>query len=270
MDPFDLYFEEDLGDRGDVTTEAVGVDAAGQAEILIREPAIVAGIEEVCKLFARVGVEPETRVHDGERVDAETVVATGRGEAADLLRVERLALNVLGRMSGVATRTRRTVEAARKANRDLVVAATRKTTPGFRPFEKRAVVLGGGDPHRHGLHDGILIKENHLAFVSVEDAVQRAERTGMRVQVEAETEQEAVDAAAAGADRVLLDNIPPERLAEVAGTLRDRFPDVVLEASGGITPENVERYAPPVDVVSLGSLTTRAEWVDFSMYVEPI
>lgn len=266
----EAYLAEDLGDDGDVTTEALGIDASALGRVQLNEPAIVAGIEEATRLIAHVRAEPESRTFDGERAEAGEIVLTARGDADRLLGIERLMLNILGRMSGIATRTRETLERARRANPDIVVAATRKTTPGFREAEKRAVVVGGGDPHRQGLHDAVLIKENHLVFVDPDDAVAAARETGLRVIVEAETLEEGEAAAEAGADRVLLDNFDPEPLAEVAATLRDGFPNLILEASGGITPGNVERYAGPVDVVSLGSLTTQADWVDCSMRLEAL
>lgn len=264
------YLAEDLGDAGDVTTEALGIDASALGRVRLGEPATVAGIEEATRLIAHVGAEPESRTFDGEPGEADEIVLTARGDADRLLEIERLLLNILGRMSGIATRTRNSLARARRANPDIVVAATRKTTPGFRDAEKRAVVLGGGDPHRRGLHDAVLIKENHLVFVDPDDAVAAARETGLRVIVEAETLAEAEAAAKAGADRVLLDNFDPETLAEVAGELRDAHPDLVLEASGGITPDNVADYAGPVDVVSLGSLTTEADWIDYSMYLEAL
>jgi nicotinate-nucleotide pyrophosphorylase (carboxylating) len=191
-------------------------------------------------------------------------VASVEGPARAVLTGERVALNVLGRMSGIATATRRYVDAV--AGTGATILDTRKTTPGLRTIEKEAVRCGGGTNHRLGLHDGILIKDNHLRVAgSLADAVARAKATGIAVEVECDTLEQVREALAAGADRILLDNMTRPELRE-AVALVDRRAE--LEASGGITLENVRAVAETgVDFVSVGALTHSARSLDVSLEV---
>jgi nicotinate-nucleotide pyrophosphorylase (carboxylating) len=193
-----------------------------------------------------------------------------RGGARSILQAERLLLNFMSRMSGISTLTR---ECAGRAGK-VRVAATRKTTPGFRSFEKRAVVVGGGDPHRFDLSSSVIIKDNHLKLMSLEEALCAAKAGASftkKVEVEVERLEDVLKAASLGADIIMFDNMRPEMIREGVERLkreglRDR---VLLEASGGITPENVSDYAATgVDVVSLGALTRSARWIDFSLEIE--
>lgn len=249
----------------DVTDELVaGHETSAVART--REAGVAAGVEAAAAVFAELDVDATPLVADGERIDAGDDLLAVEGAADAVLRGERLALNLLGSMSGVATATRECVERAGETR----VAATRKTTPGYRAFEKWAVDLGGGDPHRYSLADAVLIKENHVAVVGLEAAVTAAvERSSFTttVEVEAETREQAVRAADCGADVVLLDNMTPEEVADCVAALDGA--GVTVEASGGITPENVAEYADAgVDVVSMGSLTHSADWLDVSMVTE--
>lgn len=212
---------------------------------------------------------------DGSSVRSGTVVLRLRGDARRILSAERTLLNFLMHASGVATATRRAVEAARGARRPLEVWATRKTMPGLRDLEKAAVVHGGGRPHRRDLSDAVLIKNNHLALLPLTEAVARARsRAGPseRVEVEVRSVPDAVAAARAGADALLLDNVPPSRARaivrrlEEAGLRRGRW----VELSGGITPEEVRRYrSVGANAVSLGSLTHSARALPFHLTVRP-
>ena len=194
------------------------------------------------------------------------------GPAREVLRGERVAVNVAGHASGVATKTRRAVAAAREVDDDIRVAATRKTTPGLRGIEKRAVAAAGGDTHRLDLSHAVMVKDNHVAELGLERAVERfRDRVSFATKVEVEVEEpgDAPRAAAAGADVVLLDNMDPETTERavdlLAGRAADLGREVLAEASGGITVETVPEYAATgVDVISLGSLTHSAAALDYS------
>jgi len=255
--------EDGVGWR-DVTSGLVaGHDAS--ATVRSREDGVAAGVAEAGATFEELDAGVEALVDDGDRIEAGDPILRVEGPAEGLLAAERLALNLLMSMSGVATATRRAVDRAG----GIGVAATRKTTPGFRYYEKRAVRLGGGDTHRYDLSDAVLIKENHVAILGLETAIRTArERASFTTVVEAEVEsrEEAVRAADAGADAVLLDNLPPDEAADCAAALPG---NVTVEASGGITPDTVAEYADAgVDVVSMGSLTHSSNWLDATMLVD--
>ncbi|MFP4188710.1 MAG: carboxylating nicotinate-nucleotide diphosphorylase [Halobacteriales archaeon] len=263
------FLREDVpADWRDVSSAVV--DGEAQATVFTREDGVAAGVEEACGVFEYLGVEPNPRVEDGDRVESDDVILEPSGDATALLRGERLALNVLGSMSGIASATRDCVDRVEGASADTVVAATRKTTPGYRDFEKRAVRLGGGDPHRHDLTHAVMVKENHIALAGLEDAVRRAVEMSSfttKVEVEAETLSTAERAADLGADIVLLDNMEPDEVA-VAVNVLDGY-GVTVEASGGITRENVAEYARAgADIVSMGSLVHSSNWLDLSMRVD--
>jgi len=263
------FLREDFPDpRRDVSSAVVKGEA--EATVFTRDEGVAAGVEEACAVFSRLGAEPNPCVEDGERIDAGDTVLEPEGDAVALLRGERLALNLLGSMSGVATATRECVDEVERAGAETTVAATRKTTPGYREFEKRSVRLGGGDPHRHNLTDAVMLKENHLELVGLETAYERAREKASfttKIEVEAEDLRTAERAAELGADIVLLDNMTPDEVAEAVETLEGY--DVTVEASGGITRKNVAEYARAgADVVSMGSLVHSSDWLDLSMRVE--
>ncbi len=269
------FLAEDIG-YGDITTNAL-VDSKLRAEgrIVCKESALIAGVEEALLLLKLVSCEGKAEVHDGDRVKEGATVLSGRGPARSLLYVERTMLNLLSHMSGIATATADLVSIVRKERAGKVkVACTRKTIPGLRYFEKKAVMLGGGDSHRLRLDDAMLIKDNHLALAgSIRESVRQA-RTVVsftkKIEVEATTPDQAVDAAEAGADIVLLDNMTPREVQRSlslleAKSIRKR---VLVEASGGITRENIASYAKTgVDVVSVGAITHSARAIDMSMEV---
>ncbi|MDZ7689396.1 MAG: carboxylating nicotinate-nucleotide diphosphorylase [Halobacteriales archaeon] len=266
----DSFLREDVPDvRRDISSTVVEGETA-EATVVTRDDGVVAGVEEACAVFSRLGAEANPRVEDGERTDAGDVVLEPSGDAVALLRGERLALNLLGSMSGTATATRECVDAVEETDTDTTVAGTRKTTPGYREFEKRAVRLGGGDPHRHDLTDAVMLKENHLELVGLETAFRRAKEGASfttKIDVEAEDLHTAERAAELGADIVLLDNMTPDEVAEAVERLDGT--GVTVEASGGITSENVAEYARAgADVVSIGSLVHSSDWLDLSMRVE--
>jgi len=261
------FLQEDVG-TGDITSEALLEDQYAKGFIVSKEPCTVAGLEEVAKLFEMLGLKVERYKMDGESIPRGEKVLTVEGRARDILCGERVALNILMRMSGIATMTKRLTEKCRAVGSNAKVAGTRKTVPGFRRFDKKAIAIGGGDPHRMGLYDAILIKDNHLKLVPMETALERAKRKGMKVEVEVGTVEEALTAAKEGADRIMLDNMSPEEAAEAARKARLIKQDIEIEVSGGITEDNIHLYAPFADLISVGSLTHSVKSIDFSLELE--
>jgi nicotinate-nucleotide pyrophosphorylase (carboxylating) len=256
---------EDVGE-GDVTTDAVvAEDMTGSAVILLREPGVVCGLAMVEAVFRALegDVEVEAVVEEGDLVESGTVVTRVSGPLRAILTGERTALNFLGRLSGIATLTRRYVDAVQGTG--VSILDTRKTTPGLRVLEKHAVAVGGGRNHRFGLADGVLIKDNHLrATGSIRTAVERVRAaTQLPVEVECDTLEQVSDAIEAGADAILLDNMTPDGLLAAVVLVNGR---ARLEASGGVTLDNVRAIAETgVDEISIGALTHAARSLDVSL-----
>jgi len=265
----ELYLKEDLNEKGDITTDAIIGDEEGVAFIQSKENCILAGVEEAMEIFKRLGCQVEILKKDGEEAKAGEKVLRINGKIKGILAGERLALNFMGRMSGIATLTRELVEACKKKNPNVEVAATRKTTPGFRKYEKKAVKIGGGYPHRMGLYDGVLIKDNHLACVSLREAIRKAMKLGREVEVEVENMDDAVIAAEEGADIIMLDNMPPAKAKLAMIKVKNINPKIKVEVSGGITPENITNYTF-ADRISLGWLTHSVKNKDFSLEIEKV
>ena len=268
------FLSEDLG-RGDITTQScVMRQQRARGRFLAKEPMVVAGLEAAEAVFTTLDSQQqlEAFVSDGDEVEAGKVIARTQGFADVLLGGERVALNLLQRLSGIATRTREFVRAVEGTKAQIV--DTRKTAPGLRMLEKYAVQAGGGRNHRFGLDDGVLIKDNHIALAGgVATAVERA-RAAVghlhRVEVEVSNDKDLRDAIESGADILLLDNLSPEETARAVELARGLKPDVLLEASGGITLENVRAYAEAgVDLISVGALTHSARAVDISFKIQP-
>jgi nicotinate-nucleotide pyrophosphorylase (carboxylating) len=264
---------EDVG-QGDVTSEAVvPADLTAEAVVLVKEAGVAAGIEETVIFAESLGLKVTVEVADGDEIKSGTVIMKISGNARTILSAERTMLNLLSRMSGIATKTRKLAEKLRKANLKAKVAATRKTAPGLLYFDKKAVVVGGGDPHRLRLDDMILIKDNHVAIAgSVENAVKKAKAAKFNKKIEAEVTStaDALKAAAAGADIVMLDNFSPEQVREAVDALKKAgfFGKVLLEVSGGITEQNLLDYAAAqVDIVSMGALTHSVKALDISLEI---
>lgn len=265
-----LRFIREDAPWGDVTSETVVPDVTCRAVVRAKSQGVVAGLSEARRLFEHFGVTVRERSADGRAVAPGTVLLDLDGPARAILLVERTALNIIGRMSGIATRTREAVEAVRAVSPDVRVAATRKTAPGLRVLDKKAVILGGGDPHRYTLSDMVLIKDNHLALTPLAEAIRRAKKESLYrvVEVEVETVEDAVTAAGAGADIVLLDNMTPDTVREavraLAGRgLRDRL---TLEVSGGVGEDTLVGYAATgVDIISMGALTHTVRNFDVSL-----
>ncbi|MDD3493501.1 MAG: carboxylating nicotinate-nucleotide diphosphorylase [Candidatus Thermoplasmatota archaeon] len=262
------FLAEDLGERGDITSDALLTDQVGEGYVIAKQDCMVAGLAEATAVFAHLGLQVEQMAKDGEQVDAYQKVLRVTGSARDILAGERLALNIVARMSGIATLTHRLVETVHRKNPKVQVAATRKTTPGFRRYEKKAVELGGGMTHRWGLYDGIIIKDNHLRFMSIREAIRKAQQIGdLPVEVEVECMEDAVIAAEEKADIIMLDNMNPAKGKLAASEARSVYPEVKIEVSGGITPDNITNYTF-ANIISLGWLTHSVNSADFSLDLE--
>jgi nicotinate-nucleotide pyrophosphorylase (carboxylating) len=261
---------EDLGRAGDLTTDAiVPAGLIAEARVVARAAGRIAGLDPALGAFRLLdpGIEAEVALPDGSDAPAGATIAVVRGSARALLAAERTALNLLGHLSGVATATRGLVAAV--AGHRARVVCTRKTTPGLRALEKRAVRAGGGANHRFGLDDAVLIKDNHRALAGgVRPAIERARGAVghlVKIEVEVDTLAELEEALAAGADAVLLDNMTPAELRRAVDLAAGR---AVTEASGGITPANAgEIAATGVDLISVGWLTHSSPALDVALDV---
>jgi nicotinate-nucleotide pyrophosphorylase (carboxylating) len=261
--------QEDIG-AGDLTTQStVAPDTRARGTITAKEPGVVAGLGVAARVFALLddAVHLESRVREGDRVSAGAAVAVLEGPARSILTGERVALNFLQHLSGIATRTAGLVQ--RIAGTRARVVDTRKTTPGLRALEKWAVRAGGGHNHRHGLYDAILIKENHIAAAGgIELALQRARAAAphtSRIEIEVERLDQIETALAAGADVILLDNMAPAQLQEAVARIGGR---ALTEASGGVTEKNIRAIAETgVDIISVGALTHSVRALDLSLRI---
>jgi len=270
MDDIDRFLLEDLGKEGDITSDNLFTNETAEAIIIAKENCVVAGLEELRNVFEKTGAFTTLLVKDGDLVKEKTIVAKIKGPARSILKGERLALNILGRMSGIATETKRLVGICRKINPNVKIAATRKTTPGFRKFEKKAVIIGGGEPHRYGLYDAVIIKDNHLKLIgSVEKAIKKIKEKvkNKKIEVEVENEKDAVIAAKLSVDVIMLDNFNPKSAEIVAKKIRKINNNVLIEISGGINPKNITKYARFADIISLGYLTHSIKNKDFSLEI---
>jgi nicotinate-nucleotide pyrophosphorylase (carboxylating) len=260
---------EDLG-WGDVTTDAtVDADLKAKGLIIAKSPCVIAGLDVAAEVFHQLDPAASFRAlrRDSDRCQPGDVVAEVRGAAGTMLTAERTALNFLQRMSGIATLTRRFVDAAGGA---IVILDTRKTTPTLRTFEKYAVRAGGGTNHRSGLDDGILIKDNHIRLAGgVQRAMQRMKdaRQEMPIEIEAQSLEQVDQAITAGADIILLDNMRPDEMRQAMRRINGR---AKVEISGGVTLENIPELARTgADYVSIGALTHSAPAADLSFELEP-
>lgn len=268
---------EDIG-QGDVTsTLIVPKECNVEAEIIAKERGVVSGIEEAEVLLESLGLKFEVLAKDGEEIEPKKVLMKIYGDARTILAVERTLLNVISRMSGIATTTRKLVEKIRKAGCKTIIACTRKTAPGLLYFDKKAVSVGGGDTHRLHMDDMVLIKDNHIKIAGgIEKAVGTAKEKASfskKVEVEVSSVEEALAAAKSGADIIMLDNFSPDQIKRAIEKLKKAgfLGKVLLEASGGITAENILTYASTgVDVISLGEITDSPKALDLSLEVTKI
>ncbi|MEN6593312.1 MAG: carboxylating nicotinate-nucleotide diphosphorylase [Methanobacterium sp.] len=266
---------QDIGFE-DITTRAlIDPDLQIKARIISKQEGVIAGAELLSSLLEEFGITTGNIKADGTHVKPDETIMDMEGEARTILTMERTILNLLMRMSGIATATFQMVKKARERNPDIRVAATRKTTPGLQFWEKEAVRVGGGDTHRYRLDDAVLIKDNHLALVGdVELAIRKARQYASftkKIEVEVENLQDAISAAEAGADIIMLDNMPVDQIERVLEVLiekglRDK---VLIEISGGIDQNNIVEYAGTgADIVSSGYLTHSAGVLDLSLEIQ--
>ncbi len=270
QDDFDRFLAEDIG-SGDITTATFVPDIDGSAVITCEDDAVVSGLKEATVIFSKLCVKAEQLVDDGTRVCAGTQIMKLIGPLRGITTAERTALNMMMRMSGISTAVYDATMLCRKHDANVKIAGTRKTTPGFRKYEKKAIVLGGGDPHRFGLDDLVLVKDNHIQALGGIEAVM--EKTldlpyNMGVEVEVETLHDAEVAAKCGADIIMMDNRTPEEAAEIYRLVKSINPDIMVEASGRITIDNVADYARVADRISMGSITHSVKAIHFSLSVE--
>ncbi len=269
-----LEFVEEDSPYGDLTSEILP-DVNVEAVIVAKQRGVVAGLEEVKELFEHFGAEVKLSKKDGQEVEKGDILMIVTGNVKKVLLVERVALNVIGRMSGIATKTRRIAEKVKKVNSKVRIAATRKTCPGMRLFDKKAVFVGGGEIHRYSLSDCILIKDNHLAVIPLEEAIRRAKSLSLykKVVVEVGDAESALKAAELGADVIMFDNMDVEEIERAINELKRKGlrERVILEISGGVTEGNIVDYAKlDVDVISMGELTHSVENFDVSLEIRKV
>lgn len=269
--------EEDEG-FSDITSNAlIDKDYNVSGQIISKDTGIAAGMDIVYDIFDNKGVEVTKLVEDGTLINKGDVLFELLGNARDILLLERTALNISMRMSGVATSTYNIIKKVQDINPNIRIAGTRKTSPAFAKFDKEAISIGGGDTHRFALDDMVLIKDNHIATVgSVEEALKRAiENTSFtkKIEIEVENIDDAVLVAQMGADIIMLDNFNPYDISECLNKLEELGlrDNVLIEVSGGITKDNILDYAGlNIDIISLGALTHSTRSLDFSLRIDEI
>ena len=266
----EYFLEEDVGHG---SYEEIVPYTNCKAEITVKEEGVLAGLEEAKQILDYMGLQYSSEFRDGYKIkDGDTILTVG-GAGAKILKAERLVLNFLARMSGVATLTNVFVTEASKVNERVKIAGTRKTTPGFRKYEKKAIAIGGGDPHRFGLYETVIIKDNCIKLIGMENAIKRAKEKASftrKIEVEVETIEDALRAAELDVDIIMLDNMPVVDVKECVRRLTEKGlrDGVTLEASGGINIENLKDFASTgVDVISTGTITHSAKGLGFSLNV---
>lgn len=268
------FIDEDIG-YNDISCKMVP-DKPHEATVFTNQECTLAGIDVAKSVFDYFGIDAATSFIDGDKAHPDDVIFTIFGGAVSLLRAERLVLNFLGHMSGIATQTRKCVDTVRCYSDKTNIACTRKTTPGIRKFEKMAVIAGGGDPHRYNLSDTVMIKDNHLKIMGFENAVDIAVELAsftQKIEVEVESVNDAIKAAQKGVDIIMLDNMKPAEIISTIEILKNKNlkNNVIIEISGGINPENLEDYAKTgADIISMSSLIHMSRWIDISMEISTI
>jgi len=268
---------EDVG-QGDITTALIVPEGSkAEAQVVAKEPGVVAGIEEAKILLEGLGLKVEALVADGEKAKTKQVLLKIFGDTRTILSSERTLLNILSRMSGIATTTKKLTEKIQRAGLKIRVASTRKTAPGLLYFDKKAVLMGGGDTHRLHLDDMILIKNNHIAVAGgIEKAVKRVKENvsfSKKIEVEVLRIEDVIDAAKAGVDIIMLDNFSPRQIEKTINLMKKTgfSGKILLEASGRITTENITAFTSTgVEIVSLGEITASPKTLDISLEVTKV
>ena len=266
------FLAEDAVER-DITSQALLENTYVSARIEAREEMTLSGIEECVEIFGLVGVAALPEKKDGEKAAPYEVILRLHGRVHSILAAERTALNLLGRMSGIASAADAAGKLAREINDHVRVAGTRKTAPGLRYFDKKAITAGGGFPHRYDLEEAFLIKDTHRSFIPVDEAVRRCREYSPKKVIDCEVEsvEDALLAAKAGADTIMFDNMSPQDIAGAISALseaglRDK---VMLEISGGIKAETIAAYKGlDIDIISMGALTHSVRCADVSLEIE--
>ncbi len=256
----------------DITTSLLP-NYKAKGKIFAKQEGIIAGLFLVKRAFEMVGAEIKLLVEEGSKVANKTPIVSFTGDINSLLQIERLSLNILGRLSGIATQTDLMINITKKYNPNIRICATRKTAPGLAKYDKYAITKGGGDTHRFNLSDMILLKENHLKmFKSITEAIEKAKNKtsfSKKIEVEVKNKEEALEAVTAGADIIMLDNFKPVNVKLVIPAIKNVNPSILIELSGNITFENVELYAVEgVDLISSGALTHTVKNFDLTMLIE--
>jgi len=265
---------QDIGFE-DITTQAlIAPDTVIKAHIISRQQGILSGVELASTIFQEFSIDTIIKKRDGERIEAQSILMEIEGDARTILSVERTVLNLLMRMSGIATITDQLVEKVHNIDPEVIVAGTRKTTPGLQFLEKEAIKMGGGDTHRYRLDDCVMIKDNHIALVgSVKTSIEMAKEYASftkKIEIEVENIRDALEASMAGADIVMLDNMSPNEVRNVIKALKnkDLRNNILIEVSGGINPDNIVEYAQTeVDIISTGYITHSVPALDLSLEI---
>lgn len=270
------YLDEDLK-NGDITSDALIKDENAIAFIIAKEDCMIAGLEEAKNVFEIFGLKVSLFAKDGEKVKEGIKILKVKGKAKNILMAERLALNFIMRMSGIATMTNELVEKCKKINPKIKIAGTRKTTPGFRLYEKKAIEIGGGFAHRFNLGDGILIKDNHIKIVgTIEECLKRAKQHKekynllYKIEIEVENFEQSIKAVKNKAEIIMLDNFSPKDAEKTVKELKKINKNIIIEISGGINEKNITKYVKFADIISLGMLTHSYKSKNFSLEIEKV
>lgn len=262
---------QDIGFEDLTTNALIDPDITIKARIITREEGVLSGVDLASSIFQEFSIKSIIRKFDGEFVGVDDVVMDIEGNARTILTVERTILNIIMRMSGIATITSNLIK---KVDNRVIVAGTRKTTPGLQFFEKEAIKMGGGDTHRFRLDDCVLIKDNHIAIVgSVKIAIEKAKKYASftkKIEIEVESTKDALEAAINGADIVMLDNMNPNEVKNVVNALinKNLRDNILIEVSGGINPDNILDYSNiGVDIISTGYITHSVRSLDMSLEI---
>ena len=266
------FLQEDIS-NGDITSDLfIDSNSISDAQILSREPGLLSGRNELTQIFDYFNIKSNWSFQDGEYFDSNTRIVKLNGSSKSLLLSERVSLNLLGHMSGIATSTNHAVTITKKISPNTNISATRKTLPGLRKYEKYSVIVGGGLPHRYDLNEMILIKDNHNKLITnLKESVNTARDkidSNKKIELEVDSLESALNAVDLNVDIILLDNMTPEDISKFILKLKQISEPPLTEASGGINFSNLESYASTqVDIISMGALTHSSKSIDFSLQI---